>query len=291
MPSYQHEVLVEMFRERPALAAELLAGPLGVAVPSFKRASLSSAELTDVTPTEYRADVVVTLNVDDAPAFAVVVEVQLGRDQHKRYTWPAYVATLYARLKCPVYLLIVCASAAVAQWCAEKIVVSRPGLQLVPLVLGPDQVPVVTDPEAARRQPQLAVMSTMAHARDTRTDRAGLFGAFLAALEVVDHAHADLYADVVFARLPAAARDYLEDLMTTTAHRYHSEFARRYFDQGEARGRALGEVSALLALLDARGIEVSDAVRAEIAECTDLEQLELWIRRAVTVEKAADLFA
>jgi hypothetical protein len=32
MPSHLHETLVEMFRDRPALAAELLAGPLGVSV-------------------------------------------------------------------------------------------------------------------------------------------------------------------------------------------------------------------------------------------------------------------
>ena len=50
MPSHLHEVLIEMFRDRPAFAADLLAGPLGVGVPEFHKALLSSGELTDVAP-------------------------------------------------------------------------------------------------------------------------------------------------------------------------------------------------------------------------------------------------
>ena len=36
----------------------------------------------------------------------------------------------------------------------------------------------------------------------------------------------------MFTVLPAAARDCLEEFMTTTSHRYQSEFARRYFSPG-----------------------------------------------------------
>jgi hypothetical protein len=117
-----------------------------------------------------------------------------------------------------------------------------------------------------------------------------------AALEIVDHDHATLYADVLLTVLPAAARDYLEACMaTTTGHRYYSDFARRYFDQGEAegeaKGQAKGEARAVLAVLDARGIEVPDELRERIAGCTDLEQLDTWVRRAATARTAQDLFA
>jgi hypothetical protein len=63
MPSHVHEVLAEMFRDRPALVADLLTDPLGIPVPEFHTARLSAGDLTNVTPTELRADVVVTLNV------------------------------------------------------------------------------------------------------------------------------------------------------------------------------------------------------------------------------------
>ena len=74
--------------------------------------------------------------------------------------------------------------------------------------------------------------------------------------------------------------------MSTTTHRYHSDFARRYF----ARGEASGEARAVLAVLDARGIEVPAEVREEIASCTDLDQLDEWIRRAATASKVHELF-
>ena len=84
-----------MFRERPAFAVDLLES-LGFPIPAFDRAVAAPADLTDVVPTEYRADQVVKLTVDDADVFAVIVEVQLRADERKHYTWPAYVGTLPA---------------------------------------------------------------------------------------------------------------------------------------------------------------------------------------------------
>jgi len=286
MPSYLHEILVKMFHDRPALAVDLLAGPLGIGVPAFESARLSAAELTDVTPTEYRADAVVTLNIADRPVFAVVIEVQLHVDRRKRYVWPAYTATLYARLQCPVVLLVLSPDPAVAAWCAQPIVVSEPGLALTPVVLGSEQIPVVTDTWVARRHPELAVLAALAHGAEPDPS---VFTALFAAFDVIDLDHATLYIDLVLMVLPAAARARLEEFMTTTPFRYQSEFARRYFGQGEAKGKADGKAEALLAILDARNIPVSDDVREDITTCTDIEQLEAWIRRAATADRMEDV--
>jgi hypothetical protein len=210
------------------------------------------------------------------------------------------VANLYARLKCPVELLIVSPDPAAAAWCSTPIAVNGSGFVLTPQVLGRAEVPVVTDPELAKSQPELAVLSAMAHGE--RSGQHGVFEALLAALEVVDPDHAARYADFVLTVLPAAARGYLEALMTTTTHGYQSDFARRYYDageaegeargkaEGEAKGKAEGEARAVLAVLDARGIEVPDPVREDITSCTDLDQLDTWIRRAATAAKVQDLF-
>jgi hypothetical protein len=147
------------------------------------------------------------------------------------------------------------------------------------VVLGPVQVPVVTDVAVARRLPELAVLSALAHGG--RKDPSAVFEALFAALDVIDHDHANLYTDLVFTVLPAAARVWLEEFMTTAPHRYQSDFARRYFSQGEAE--------ALLAILDARDIHVPDDLRAEITACTDTAQLEAWIRRAATADKIQDV--
>ena len=78
--------------------------------------------------------------------------------------------------------------------------------------------------------------------------------------------------------------------MTTTTHRYQSDFARRYYAEGEAKGEARGEAKAVLAFLDARGIEVPDPICEDITSCTDLDQLDTWIRRAATATKVQELF-
>ena len=205
-------------------------------------------------------------------------------DHHKRRSWPAYVATLHARSGCPVALLVLSPDHRVAEWCAAPIVVGEPDFVLTPLVLGPGEVPVVTDPVLARGNPELAVLSALAHG--SRSAPRPIFEALLAALDVVDQDHANLYADVVLAVLPKAARDYLEALMITTTHEYQSDFARRYFAKGEAKG----EAKAVLTVLEARGVEVPDDARNRITGCADLSQLETWVRRAATADKVQDLF-
>jgi hypothetical protein len=57
-----------------------------------------------------------------------------------------------------------------------------------------------------------------------------------------------------------------------------------------AEGEAKGEAKGVLLVPADRGIEVSDQVRERITSCTDTAQLELWLRRVVTVETADQLF-
>ncbi|HLV59100.1 MAG TPA: hypothetical protein VKY81_09575 [Natronosporangium sp.] len=287
MPSSLHEALVHMFRHRPELAAELLTEAFGLSLPEYGGAALGSG---DLSPVEFRADAVVVLSADNRPVLAVVVEAQLRRDTRKRWSWPVYLTTLRARLRCPAVLLVVCPDARTAAWCASPIVLG-PGATMTPLVLGPREVPVVTDPARAGRCPELAVLSAMAHG--LHPEREKIFVAMLEALRSVDAAHATRYHDLVFAALPAVARHHLEKLMTTT-YEYQSDFVRKYVHQGRAEGRVEGrvegEVAALFAVLSARGIDVPDDARARISACTDPDQLEAWIRRAATAESVADLF-
>jgi hypothetical protein len=57
----------------------------------------------------------------------------------------------------------------------------------------------------------------------------------------------------------------------------------------KAEGKAKGEARAVLAVLNARGVEVPENVRADITNCTDLDQLGTWIHLAATADKIADL--
>jgi hypothetical protein len=139
MPSQLHEVLLLLFKNRPELAPLLLQETLHVPLPNYTEVRLDSAALTDVVPTEYRADLVVLL-VDNRPVFGIVLEVQLGKDETKRYSWPVYVVSLRARIQCECCLLVITPSASVAHWAARPIRVG-PHFELTPWVLGPEGIP------------------------------------------------------------------------------------------------------------------------------------------------------
>jgi hypothetical protein len=286
MPSTLHEGLAEVFRDQPELAAHLLAANLGVPLPRFSAAQLSAADLTDVAPTEFRADAVVTLSRAGKSVYAVVIEVQLRVDPRKRETWPVYVATVHARLQCPVSLLVICPTARVADWCAKPIMIGDGVLTVRPVVLGPRQTPMVVDVKHARRHPLLAVISACVHGRE---DRPAVFTALLAALDSIEPDRAKMYIGVVFSVLPPARRARLEEFMTTAAEQRTSDFAREYMSKTWAKGEAMGEAKALLKVLAARGVDVPDPVRAEIMACTDTDQLDAWIDRAATAQSIQDV--
>jgi hypothetical protein len=283
MPSSEHEVLIELFRHHPQIAAMLLHDQLGVDLPDYRQARLESADLSDLRPTEYRADAVVTLRHPadpDTPVLAVVVEVQLHRDGDKRWSWPVYLATLRARLRCPAMLLVVCTNRAAATWCGTPIEMGHPRWVLAPLVLTPERVPVVTDVDTASSAPELTVLSAMTHGN--HPDHVKILDTLAAALATADSDQAIEYAEIVLAVLPEAARRHWEALMTAKTFEFQSAYARRLKAEGEAR--------AVLAVLDVRSIDVPDDLRARITTCSDPDQLEVWVRRAATVKSIDELF-
>jgi hypothetical protein len=66
------------------------------------------------------------LAVDVLKALDFQIPAQLRADKRKRFAWPAYVGTLYARVKCPLLLLVVCLDATVADWCGKPVVITDP---------------------------------------------------------------------------------------------------------------------------------------------------------------------
>ncbi len=71
MPSLPHEGIVELFRNRPVLAAEILQEAFDVPLPRFTEARIESAELGDVIPRELRADLLVLL-LDGKPVLVII---------------------------------------------------------------------------------------------------------------------------------------------------------------------------------------------------------------------------
>jgi Arc/MetJ-type ribon-helix-helix transcriptional regulator len=284
--SLLHEALVLLFRNRPDLAPELLSRVFGVELPPFAEVRVASAELSEVVPREHRADLIVLL-LDGKPVLAIVLEVQLDRDRDKLTSWPAYLTGARARYGCPACLLVLCADEAVARWCARPIETGHPGFVLRPLVLGPDAVPIVTEPEQAAAMPELSVLSAIAHGRGEHGLAVAL--AALAAARGLDVDRATLYDDLILFWLNEATRSKLEELMERGRYEYQSEMVRRNVAQGRAEGRAEAKAQDVLTVLEARGLDVPQELRRRILECTDLATLDQWLRRAAVIAEASNL--
>lgn len=206
MPSFSHEGLVRLFNDRPMLAVELLRDVLGIAVPPHRRVRIASADLTDIQPAPRYADAVVLLDAD-APVLGLVLEVQLQIDEDKKSSWPSYLTNLRARLGCAVELLVITPDPNVARWAAEPIPIGQGAIR--PVVLGPDRIPRITDPDVALRDPELAVLSGVAHGRGPVDTAVAIAEAALGACVRYADDRGLLYSDLVMAALGDAARTVL----------------------------------------------------------------------------------
>ena len=120
MVSLLHEGVIQLVRDRPAFAADLLGDVLDVPVPPFTEARLADATLNELVPTEYRADAVVVFT-DGKPVFGAIVEAQLQPDGDKLFTWPLYAVGARERHRCPFVVIVVTPDPATASWAARTI--------------------------------------------------------------------------------------------------------------------------------------------------------------------------
>ena len=106
-----------------------------------------------------------------------------------------------------------------------------------------------------------------------------------------------LYADMVRAALPREVWDHLEEHLKSETYEYLSDWARENIAkgkaegraEGKAEGRAEGQAEAILTVLSARGIEVSEDISEKIRKCNDYDRLTAWLRAAATVDSSDKL--
>lgn len=283
MPSFDHEILVELFRNDSRLAVELLRRCAGIAV-DHARVERATVELSQVAPTEYRADAVAILyDGADRPVLGIIVEIQRHIAVRKRLTWPLYVAALRAGFACPALLLVIAPDPGVADWARRPIDLGHPGFAPAPIVIGFDDVPWVRDRAAASQLPELAVLSTLAH------PSIEVAGAATDAISGVPEDRKQLYLDVILAA-PAAIRRILEDPMQ--GYQYQSDFARKYDGQGREDGRQEGVLAglrtALLAILRAKLGELPAEMAAALEAATDANVLTELAVALVPVQSPAE---
>jgi hypothetical protein len=223
-----------------------------------------------------------------APRCGIVLEVQLARSSHKAYVWPLYHSALRTRLRAPVALLVLTPYAPVTVWARSTIDTGHSGGSFTPLVLGPDNLPRLTDLEHARGAPQLALLGALVHGRGPG-GRAVVIAALKAATTSprLDKARASQYHDLVLGALPNEERRAVEAKMASAPDpHYVSEFTRRM-----TQSRLEGQAQAVLAVLQARGVRVTAPERARVLGCDDPATLDAWIAAAATATSVAEVLA
>ncbi|MEU7743299.1 hypothetical protein [Nonomuraea sp. NPDC049158] len=294
MPSPVHDTLNALFRNRPALAVEILRDAFDVDLPTDALVEVAGNDFNDRPSKDLQADTVIVVGPRQDPIHGIIVEIQQKKEDDKLTTWARYAAALWLRLKCPVVVLTLCPTTSVATWAAKPIVTSLPGFVLQPRVVGPDRIPVITDPSEAMDCIELAAMSVMMHGQQRAVTEA-----FVAALSKLADDDAPQYYEYGYRLASLVARRIMEDIMSSTAWPVYSPFAKEHFGKGKAEGKAEGKVEgkvegkaeAVIKILKARGISVPQDAHDRITRCTDLDQIEEWIDRAVTATALDDLFA
>jgi hypothetical protein len=282
MVSSSHEVMHRIFGEDHALFAR--SSPwLNVAFAHPRKAHLLPTDATEFKVLERRVDLLLDIEAVDGSSYVLAVEAQGRKDPAKHSSWAYYAAYLQAKYRKPPVLLVVCQDTATARWAERPVDLGTaqwPTLTLRPLVIGPHNLPLITDPTEVTKDVPFAVLSALVHSKSPQVETA--LRAIVAATKEADEASV-AFLDILEIGLAGThAAPIWETLMTMDTSMLRGTLARNL--------RQEGYLHALLRLLELRGLELSPADRERITSCTDPEVLEGWFNRAYTAERVEDVF-
>jgi hypothetical protein len=302
-----HEAPLELIRQHPSLAADLVRSTLSIPLPDNLEARLGPTDLNNVVPAQFTADSVITLHDPGTgePVLVVIIEPQGRADFDKQYSWPAYVTNVRRAAKCPrVVLIVICPDPAEGEKCRRVITTGHPGFDLWPIVIDPLHAPSTED-----ASPWLVIFDACLGVLDAGTEPGAR--RILNAVHDSGTSAADRkrLVTLILKAAPAAARQILEDLMATTE--WKSDFVESFvnvgieqgLEQGLEQGRELGRAEGIaegamrakaddvLKILDARQLKPTKDQRGQVTAATDLAQLDRWFDRALTAATAAEVFA
>jgi hypothetical protein len=308
MPGLRHDGLVELVRQHPPLAVDLVRLMDAYPLPDDVVAVLGSEDMTDVTPITgkpqpkpqtYAADSVVIASdrTTGRRLLAIVVELQGEASDDKDISWPVYATTARKANKCPKSALIVlCWDTAEARKCRRTIQVGPRGFDLAPDVVDRGHAPDLT-----KAGPYTVLCFAALNAVDLETHEGQV--------QVVDaliasgartHDHKEL-SDLILGLAPTdVAREQLRSLMMSIPYKDpltehwaavgREEGREKGREEGIEQGLARAKGEDLLKIMDARSLKPSEKQRAQVTSSTDLGQLDLWFDRALTADSADEVF-
>jgi hypothetical protein len=196
---------------------------------------------------------------------------------------------------------VVCRDRATAKWATGPFGREARGWttqRTYPLVIGPDNLPKITDRRTAAENPAMAVFSALTHARSPDID--AILEALSRALQSMDKKSAEYcneFLEVNLGNTPAGDKwrkilsfvSYFPGRGTVRETAYLEGKAEGKAE-GTAEGAAKAEAALILRVLEKHGVPVPEDTQDRITSCTDLDILTLWFDRALTATRVEDLF-
>lgn len=232
---------------------------------------------------DLNADNVVLLRKGDSNRLGLIIEVQREKDKRKLFSWPAYQVNLRHRINAPVVLIVVCPNPTVAAWAAEPIETGQPGSDFRMQVLSPTNYPKLFENSKSGELAERMVLGTLIHEKSDDIKR--LLIAAEAELAPLSEETARRYTEYMLGLLSEHPRMILEALMQQETYPYQSKL----LADRETRGEIRGESSALLSVIEVRGLALTENERRVIENCNDLARLKTWVKKSVTAPSVADI--
>lgn len=308
MPSPPHEILHNIFREDSQLFSRVLRF-VEVSFPEPHEIIVGNIDSTETRKVlDRRIDTVLEAQTEDGP-FLIAIEAQNRPDKLKLRNWAYYPAYLHELKGCPVVVIVVCRDEATARWARKPYCIGlpdRPSLVSTPIVVGPDNLPTITDVARVVEDPYFAILCALAHARNPEIG--GILEALAAALarledsdfsrqlfEIIergleDTPALDLWRKAVsyipITMLPRSkwAQENIAKGREVGREEGFAEGREEGVALGRAEGEAVGITESVLRFLDYRGIRMTPAIRARISACTDVEMAKTWLDEALAIE-------
>ena len=297
MPSQTHQNLVLLFRRHHQLVFDLARAANAQLTATHEQLYECSSEAEDPCRIEAPADsdvVIAGVNAGKATD-AVVVEVQLEKDESKAWAWLLYIAAVWRELGCHTWALLFSPKRTVLVWAQHQLYPRRP--ELAPLVITPDLIPPITNLEHALSNMARAVLSVVLHGKGPDAvccAAVAIEAIFQLAprdhrryLQLVQASISQDDMQAVRCQLPPEPRETLSEW----------EMESSLYQNGLDRGReqALEQARAVLhatlfELLRARGLEPDASTVERVQACTQIDQLQAWIVRAGTISALDQLF-
>ncbi|GAA3374348.1 hypothetical protein GCM10020367_37900 [Streptomyces sannanensis] len=291
MVNSSHEAMHRVFQYHPELFSRV-SEVLGIGFAPPTSVTPLPTDLTETRPIERRVDTLLRIDSEDGESFVLAIEAQGKKDPAKPASWAYYVSYLHTKYQLPPMLLVVCQDRATAEWAARPIPIGPrkwPVLTLLPLVAGPHNMPVITNPAEARKDLALATLAAITHAKNPD------IGAILKAVSTVLRDTPRNLADPVIELIAQGmgkhpAAEIWRKLVAVDLSFYKSPLSEELRDEGRVEGRVEGRAEDIVLVLEQRGIEVTDEARERITGCDDAEILRQWLIRAITASSTEEIF-